>query len=115
MLIAADLIRGHTETIILAQLMQRDSYGYEINKTIRALSQDRYELKEATLYTAFRRLEETGQITSYWGQEATGARRRYYRITDAGRTAYRQQVEAWDTAKQIIDRLIELERMQNAK
>ena len=115
MLIAADLIRGHTETIILAQLMQRDSYGYEINKTIRAISQDRYELKEATLYTAFKRLEETGQITSYWGQEATGARRRYYCITDAGRTAYHQQVQAWDTAKEIIDKLIELEGTQDAK
>ena len=77
MYIAGDLIRGHTETIILARLMQRDSYGYEINKTVRELSGGRYELKEATLYTAFKRLEETGQIMSYWGSEATGARRRY--------------------------------------
>lgn len=115
MLIAADLIRGHTETIILAQLMKHDSYGYEINKTIRAISDDRYELKEATLYTAFKRLEEMGQITSYWGQEATGARRRYYRITDTGREAYHQQVQTWDTAKEIIDKLIELEGMQDAK
>ena len=71
--IAGDLIRGHTETIILARLMQRDSYGYEINKTVRELSGGRYELKEATLYTAFKRLEETGQIMSYWGSEATAA------------------------------------------
>ena len=34
MAIASDLIRGHTETIILAHLMQGDSYGYEINKAI---------------------------------------------------------------------------------
>ena len=60
MYIAGDLIRGHTETIILARLMQRDSYGYEINKTVRELSGGRYELKEATLYTAFKRLEELG-------------------------------------------------------
>ena len=92
MYIAGDLIRGHTETIILARLMQRDSYGYEINKTVRELSGGRYELKEATLYTAFKRLEETGQIMSYWGSEATGARRRYYRITPAGRMAYQEQV-----------------------
>ena len=46
MYIAGDLIRGHTETIILARLMQRDSYGYEINKTVRELSGGRYELKE---------------------------------------------------------------------
>lgn len=85
MYIAGDLIRGHTETIILARLMQRDSYGYEINKTVRELSGGRYELKEATLYTAFKRLEETGQIMSYWGSEATGARRRYL-LHHPGRT-----------------------------
>ena len=48
------------------------------------LTDGRYELKEATLYTAFRRLEEAGCIRSYWGDEATGARRRYYAITEAG-------------------------------
>jgi len=37
------LIRGHTETIILAQLMPRDSYGYEINKVIHEKTGGRYE------------------------------------------------------------------------
>ena len=86
-----------------------DSYGYEINKTVRELSGGRYELKEATLYTAFKRLEETGQIMSYWGSEATGARRRYYRITPAGRMAYQEQVSVWEATKEIIDRLIAME------
>lgn len=69
MSIASDLIRGHTDTIILAQLLQEDSYGYKINKRIQELTQNEYELKEATLYTAFRRLEEAGYICSYWGNE----------------------------------------------
>ena len=47
MSIAADLIRGHTEPIILSQLIQHDSYGYEINKAIRRISGGKYELKEA--------------------------------------------------------------------
>ena len=89
MSIASDLIRGHTDTIILAQLLQEDSYGYKINKRIQELTQNEYELKEATLYTAFRRLEEAGYICSYWGNENTGARRRYYTITPEGRNAYR--------------------------
>lgn len=109
MSITADLIRGHTETIILAQLLYKDSYGYEINKTVRQISDGRYELKEATLYSAFRRLEDTGQILSYWGAEATGARRRYYRITDLGRQNYYEQVAQWKEAKTIIDKLIETE------
>ena len=109
MSIAGDLIRGHTDAIILARLLRGDSYGYEINKVISTLSNNRFELKEATLYTAFKRLEETGQIMSYWGSEATGARRRYYRITPAGRMAYQEQVSVWEATKEIIDRLIAME------
>lgn len=109
MSISADLIRGHTETIILAQLMQHDSYGYEINKFVREISEDRFELKEATLYTAFRRLEESGLIESYWGGETTGARRRYYRITEQGRQAYDEQMRLWEETKTIIDKLLDLE------
>ena len=107
MSIAADLIRGHTETIILSQLIRHDSYGYEINKIVRTLSEGKYELKEATLYTVFRRLEEMGHITAYWGGEATGARRRYYRITEAGRLAHREQIEAWNEAEAIIRKLLD--------
>ena len=58
MTIRADVIRGHTDAVILAQLLRRDSYGYEINKTIETCSGGEFVLKEATLYTAFRRLED---------------------------------------------------------
>jgi DNA-binding PadR family transcriptional regulator len=105
-LIDADLIRGHTDTIILAQLLLEDSYGYEINKTIRFITDERYELKEATLYTAFKRLEDSGFVHSYWGSEESGARRKYYRITPNGRAAYAEQVASWKEAKDVIDKLL---------
>ena len=106
MSIASDLIRGTTETIILAQLMLGDSYGYQINKTIMEKTQGEYELKEATLYSAFRRLEEAGCIVSYWGNETTGARRRYYRLTAYGREEYLRCKSDWVYAKELIDTLI---------
>ena len=87
MSITADILRGHTEAIILSHLMDSDSYGYQINKDILEKTDNRYELKEATLYTAFRRLEKAGLITTYWGDQTTGARRRYKSITEAGRKA----------------------------
>ncbi|MDR3183740.1 MAG: PadR family transcriptional regulator [Planctomycetaceae bacterium] len=102
----SDLIRGHTETIILANLLKSDTYGYEINKRIQALSGNLYELKEATLYSAFRRLENAGLVTSYWGDEESGARRRYYKITDEGRKVYWNSKVDWDKAKSLIDGLI---------
>lgn len=109
MSIAGDLIRGHTEAIILARLLQSDSYGYEINKTISTLSQGRFELKEATLYTAFKRLEEQGCIASYWGDSGAGARRRYYTITPAGREVCYQLMQEWEETKEIMNQLLKTE------
>lgn len=106
MSITSDIIRGHTDTIILHHLMEHDSYGYEINKAIQEKTDNNYEMKEATLYTAFRRLESAGFISSYWGDESTGARRRYYSITKLGREAYEQNKEDWSNAKLLIDKLI---------
>ena len=68
MSVASDLIRGHTDTIILSLLIIGDSYGYKINKDIMRLTGNRFEFKEATLYSAFRRLE---QVSS----SPTGAKR----------------------------------------
>lgn len=107
--IASDLIRGHTDTIILAHLIDGDSYGYRINKAIQEKTDGMYELKEATLYTAFRRLEQNGCIRSYWGDENIGARRRYYSITPLGRETYCSLVQDWENAKRLIDKLIQTE------
>lgn len=109
MSITADLIRGHTDAIILAHLLERDSYGYEINKSILEQTDHRYELKEATLYTAFRRLEDAGYIASYWGNENIGARRKYYTLTQAGREAFEVQQNAWKTARDMINKLMKTE------
>ena len=109
MSIAGDLIRGHTDAVILARLVQSDSYGYEINKIISTLSSGRFELKEATLYTAFKRLEESGYIASYWGDSGAGARRRYYTITPAGREASFRLMAEWRETKEIMDQLLESE------
>ena len=107
MSIAGDLIRGHTDAVILARLTRGDSYGYELNKVISTLSDRRFELKEATLYTAFKRLEDQGFITSYWGDSGAGARRRYYSITPAGWEACFRLKEEWKETKEIMDKLLE--------
>ena len=109
MSIAGDLIRGHTDAIILARLMLGDSYGYEINKVISTLSSGRFELKEATLYTAFKRLEELGYIASYWGNSGAGARRRYYTITASGKEACHRLLQEWEETKEIMDKLLIVE------
>lgn len=105
--IAADLIRGHTETIILAQLMSEDSYGYRINKAVKQMTAGQYEFKEATLYSAFKRLEEEHYIRSYWGNENSGARRRYYAITETGKQHYARLIEDWKRVSDMLEKLIQ--------
>lgn len=106
MLNTSDIFRGFTDTMILAVLTKGDSWGYQINKEISLNSEGAIVLKEATLYTSFRRLEASGFILSYWGDETTGARRRYYAITDAGRQFYNENCSDWQQIKQVLDSLL---------
>lgn len=104
--LSSDLLRGHTDTIILKLLKDGDKYGYEITKLVHKHSDQLYELKEATMYSSLKRLENEGHITSYWGNETQGGRRKYYRITASGRELYKKNKQNWDYAKQILDRLL---------
>ena len=108
MTISADLLRGYTDTIIMRQLADTDGYGYGISREVAEKSDGLLRLKEATLYTAFRRLEENGFIRSYWGDEATGARRRYYSLTEPGREKLAEDTAAWEQTRQVMDTLLEV-------
>lgn len=103
---SSDLLRGHTDTIILKLLLDGDKYGYEITKLIYDRSDNMYELKEATMYSSLKRLENDGRISSYWGSETQGGRRRYYHITDRGNELYTTNKEDWASAKKILNELI---------
>lgn len=104
--ISSDLLRGNTDTMILKLLMSGDKYGYEISKLIQSNSGDQYELKEATMYSSLKRLESDGCITSYWGDETQGGRRKYYRITEKGKNTYIENKGNWEYAKRILDQLL---------
>jgi PadR family transcriptional regulator PadR len=103
---AADLLRGHTDTIVLGVLRGAESYGFEIYKTIRDATGGLYEIKEATLYATYRRLVKDGLVEASWGDETQGGRRKYYRITDAGRAVYAKNVQSWTATQRIINTLL---------
>ncbi len=102
----SDLIRGNIDAIILCVLNEGDSYGYEILKRIATASGGEYEMKEPSLYTCLKRLENQGSVESYWGDETQGARRKYYRITSAGKSELEASVARWQQVRTIIDRLL---------
>lgn len=101
-----ELIRGHVDTIILNSLAERDRYGYEILDIISDLSEGRYEIKQPTLYSCLKRLEKQGFISSYFGDESNGGRRRYYQLTDKGRETLEQDQREWEFSRTIINKLL---------
>ena len=105
--ISSDVIRGYNDIIILYLLLNDPSYGYEISKQIRTLSEDKYIIKETTLYSAFTRMEKNGFIESFVDQDLAGGKKRtYYRITPAGREYYRAKCEEWTLTKEVIEKFI---------
>ena len=104
--ISADLIRGHINTIILRSLADADKYGYEIIAEIERKSHGQYSLKQPSLYSALKRLEREGYITSYWGGSVGGGRRKYFSLTEEGQKIAEQNQSEWEYSRTIIDSLI---------
>lgn len=105
-MISSDVIRGYNDTIILYLLKQEPSYGHEISKQIRQISEEKYVIKETTLYSAFTRMEKNGYIESFFGNETGGKRRTYYRITEEGLQYYQEKCEEWAVTKEVIDKFV---------
>ena len=105
-MISSDVIRGYNDTIILYLLQQNPSYGYEISKQIRTISEEKYIIKETTLYSAFTRMEKNGYIESFSGNETNGKRRTYYRVTPEGMEYYEEKCKEWEVTKEVIDKFI---------
>ncbi len=108
--ISSDVIRGYNDTMILCILMKGPSYGYEISKQIKTISEEKYVIKETTLYSAFTRMEKNEHIESFVadpGPDGNGKKRTYYRITEKGKEYYREKCEEWALTKDVIEKFIE--------
>ncbi len=108
--ISSDVIRGYNDTMILSILMKEPSYGYEISKQIKNITDEKYVIKETTLYSAFTRMEKNGYIESFVATqdlEGNGKKRTYYRITDAGKEYYSMKCKEWELTKDVVEKFID--------
>lgn len=106
-MISSDIIRGHLDAIILRLIHEKDRYGYEISKEISQRTQDSFQIKEATMYAVFQRLEKKGFIRSYEGDVSLGSKRRYYTITSKGTSELMKSVNEWQKVREIINIFME--------
>lgn len=106
-MINSDIIRGHLESVILKLIIEQDRYGYEISNCISERTNQKFLIKEATLYSIVGRLEKRDLIESYIGEKTHGKKRRYYKITSLGRAYYYEKKQEWLELKEILNTLLE--------
>ncbi|MBQ2909933.1 MAG: PadR family transcriptional regulator [Bacilli bacterium] len=102
----AEILRGFTDAIILNVLLEGDSYGYKVSQSIIERTNNAMDIKNATIYLAFKRMEKEGLITSYWNDNPDVARRRYYKITAQGKKYLKDKKADWNKNKSILDKLL---------
>jgi len=93
--VGKDLIAASAAPLVLGILCEGDSYGYAITKRVGELSTGRLEWADGFLYPMLHRLERLGQIESDWRQPVGERRRKYYRITEAGRAELAEHQRQW--------------------
>lgn len=105
MAIEKALLSGSTSMLLLKLLEEKDLYGYEMIESLRARSNNVFELKAGTLYPLLHSLEEKGFLTSY--EKETGRKsRKYYSITREGKKQLRQKQQEWKEYSQAVSEVL---------
>jgi PadR family transcriptional regulator, regulatory protein PadR len=97
-----DLVAAMATPLVLAILAEGTSYGYAILKRVRDASAGEVQWTDGMLYPLLHRLERLGYLVTEWGVSDEGRRRRYYRITPAGKAQLADQRRQWETATRTL-------------
>jgi transcriptional regulator len=100
-----DLKKGSAELLILSLLESQQRHGYDISKLIETRSKGRVRFRVASLYPLLYRLEDRGLIQGRWVERSGQRRRRYYRLTAAGRKTLVERRQGWAAFVEAIRRI----------
>ena len=91
----ADMQKGGAEMILLALLEERARHGYELAKLVESESGNQLQFHVASLYPMLYRLERKKLVEGKWVEKAGERRRRFYKLTPAGRKALAGHRKSW--------------------
>jgi PadR family transcriptional regulator, regulatory protein PadR len=103
-----DLNGGLVGLVLLAILDRstEDHYGYEIAKRLASANEGTSIFKEGTIYPVLRALSAGNLLTSRIVPSYSGPPRRYYRITERGRSVLAEWIDIWTGTRRFVDRFI---------
>ena len=102
---AKSLQKGSAEMLVLALVEERQRHGYEIAQLIEQRSNGEIAFQIPSLYPLLYRIERKGLVEGRWVEKAGERRRRFYRITPAGRQALAAQRRGWKSLFEALDKV----------
>jgi len=103
-LVSKDLMAASAKPLILSILATKESYGYEIIKSVKELSKDEITWKDGTLYPVLKKLCESKLIESEW-KSIDGRKRKYYKITKLGLDTLEEEKSQWKVVNNTLNSL----------
>ncbi|QUW23170.1 PadR family transcriptional regulator [Sporosarcina sp. Marseille-Q4063] len=94
--------KGVLNLCVLVLLDKQDRYGYELVQKI----SNQISISEGSVYPLLRRLTKEGYFTTYLQESSEGPPRKYYKLTDTGRTYLHEQLEEWRNFTEGVNTLI---------
>ena len=103
---SADPSRNSLESLLLAAVGEGPAHGYALIERLRNRSGGAFDLAEGTVYPILHRLEQAGLLASSW-VDASGRRRRVYRLTRKGRKALDERRRDWQRYSRAVSLVLE--------
>lgn len=101
-----ELLKGSTVILILSLLERKSMYGYEMIKDLEKKSNGVFSFKEGTLYPILHSLEANNLIEAYWNESEGARKRKYYRITEAGKKEAEERQQEWKVFTEAMDEVL---------
>jgi len=101
--------KGSAELLILSIVVDQQRHGYDISKQIEIRSRGALKFHVASLYPLLYRLEKRGWLEGRWVEKAGQRRRRYYKITPAGRKVLAEKLKGWKAFAEGVARIARIE------
>ncbi len=100
--VQVQLKKGVLDLCVLALLSRGDAYGYEIASRLA----EGIGMGEGTIYPLMRRMQADGLVDTYLVESPSGPSRKYYRLTEAGRTTFQTQRTEWAAFSAAVDAIL---------
>lgn len=95
--------KGVLELCVLVLLDKKDRYGYELVQLI----SKQIEISEGSVYPLLRKLAKEEYLITFLQESSEGPPRKYYKLTEKGRTYLHTLTNEWQEFSKGVNQLIQ--------